>query len=72
MALFFVTLLFFLVFMLIMAVGVILSGRTIKGSCGGMNNLLATDEGKKLSEDGNCGLCGASYEEQVQSGCKGE
>ena len=47
-----------------MAVGYIFAGKRIKGSCGGMNNLVTGDDGKE-----KCSLCGISYEEQLESGC---
>ncbi len=46
-----------------MAIGVIISGRRIKGSCGGMNNLMAKQG------EASCNICGASYEDQVETGC---
>jgi len=61
---FFVTLVLFVAFIFLMAVGYILAGKRIKGSCGGMNNLVTGDDGKE-----RCSLCGISYEEQVEQGC---
>jgi len=45
---FFLAFLLLTVVMLAMAVGVMMTGRQIKGSCGGLNN---------LSDDGKCSIC---------------
>tara|TARA_R110002095_G_scaffold195251_1_gene173776 strand:- start:591 stop:773 length:183 start_codon:yes stop_codon:yes gene_type:complete len=49
MNIFFITFVFFLLFVAAMAVGVIFSNRKIKGSCGGLNNVDGLE--------GDCLLC---------------
>ncbi|ORU90440.1 MAG: hypothetical protein A6F71_05595 [Cycloclasticus sp. symbiont of Poecilosclerida sp. M] len=46
---FLITFVFFLLFVVVMAVGVIFSNRKIKGSCGGLNNVDGLE--------GECLLC---------------
>ena len=63
MTLYLITFLFFGLAVAAMAVGVMVTGRGIKGSCGGMNNL--TDGSGKQS----CSICGATYDEQAEGSC---
>ena len=49
MNIFFITFVFFLLFVAAMAVGIIFSNRKIKGSCGGLNNVDGLE--------GECLLC---------------
>ncbi len=64
MTLYLITFLFFGLAVAAMAVGVMITGRRIKGSCGGLNNLVTDASGKQ-----GCSICGATYEEQVEGGC---
>ena len=61
-----VCLLFFAVFIVMMAVGVIFGNKTIKGSCGGM----LLDENGDAVDDGSCGICGRSVEQIKLDGCE--
>ncbi len=60
MMIYFIVFLTFALVILLMSVGVIFSGKCIKGSCGGIN----VQTGEK-SKDGKCGLCGATFEEKL-------
>ena len=64
MTLHFITFFFFGPAVAAMAVGVLVTGRRLKGSCGGLNNLVTDASGKQ-----SCSICGATYEEQVEGGC---
>ncbi len=64
MTLYLITFLFFGLAVAAMAVGVMITGRRIKGSCGGLNSLVTDAAGKQ-----SCSVCGLSYEEQVEGGC---
>lgn len=57
---FLVALLFFVVFIVLMATGVIFSNRRITGSCGGLNKITFNDEGDKV-----CGVCGIPAEQMA-------
>ena len=57
MALFFISFAGFSLALLAMAVGVLLTGRRIQGSCGGLSNALTNTEGDKV-----CGICGIPIE----------
>ena len=46
-----------------MAVGVMISGRRITGSCGGLNALPGTDR---------CGVCGLELREGAPADCSGQ
>ena len=67
MAMFFINLIVFMLFGVFMAIGLIIAGKPVKGSCGGMNNI-GLDEcticGKKLNEKdpANEGFEDLSYE----------
>lgn len=50
-----------------MAVGVIFTGRRIKGSCGGLNGLVQDESGNEV-----CGICGITYKEREEDGCGDE
>tara|TARA_B100001094_G_C17845219_1_gene629938 strand:- start:268 stop:456 length:189 start_codon:yes stop_codon:yes gene_type:complete len=54
MEVFFITLLAFIVACVALALGVLLKGKPLKGSCGGLNNLYSKD-GKA-----SCDICGAN------------
>jgi len=54
---FFITFLFFLLFVVVMAVGVIFSNRKIKGSCGGLNSVDGLE--------GDCLLCNKKCEKKA-------
>lgn len=56
---FLITFLFFLMFVVVMAVGVIFSNRKIKGSCGGLNNVDGLE--------GDCLLCNKKCEKKAAS-----
>ena len=56
---FFITFLFFLLFVVVMAVGVIFSNRKIKGSCGGLNSVDGLE--------GDCLLCNKKCEKKAAS-----
>jgi len=56
---FLITFLFFLLFVVVMAVGVIFSNRKIKGSCGGLNNVDGLE--------GDCLLCNKKCEKKAAS-----
>lgn len=56
---FLITFLFFLLFVVVMAVGVIFSNRKIKGSCGGLNNVDGLE--------GECLLCNKKCEKKAAS-----
>ncbi len=57
---YFIVFLIFALVILMMSVGVIFSGKCIKGSCGGLNIQTGGDE----SKDGRCNLCGATFEKK--------
>jgi len=57
-------LLFFAVFMIMMAAGIIFSNKQLKGSCGGM---LLDENGDDTS--GSCGICGRPAEQIKLQGC---
>lgn len=50
---FIITFIFFGAFILFMAVGVMIKGKRISGSCGGLNGLKMDDNGEQV-----CGVCG--------------
>ena len=52
------TIVFFLIIMLGLSVGVLLKGKPIKGSCGGLN---------ALGLDGECKICGKPPEVQCDN-----
>jgi len=54
---FLITFLFFLLFVVVMAVGVIFSNRKIKGSCGGLNSVDGLE--------GDCLLCNKKCEKKA-------
>ena len=54
MEVFIITLLVFIVACLGLAIGVMVKGKPLKGSCGGLNNL-TTKDGKEY-----CDICGAN------------
>jgi len=54
---FLITFLFFLVFVVVMAVGVIFSNKKIKGSCGGLNSVDGLE--------GDCLLCNKKCEKKA-------
>jgi len=56
---FLITFLFFLLFVVVMAVGVIFSNRKIKGSCGGLNSVDGLE--------GDCLLCNKKCEKKAAS-----
>ncbi|MDF1689530.1 MAG: (Na+)-NQR maturation NqrM [Cycloclasticus sp.] len=56
---FLVTFLFFLLFVVVMAVGVIFSNKKIKGSCGGLNSVDGLE--------GECLLCNKKCEKKAAS-----
>jgi hypothetical protein len=64
MTVFALTLAIFVAVVFLMAVGVILSGKKIQGSCGGLGAAMTNDKGEKV-----CGYCGLTFEQQQQSGC---
>lgn len=49
---------------LAMAVGVILTGRRIQGSCGGLSSAVIGDDGEK-----RCSVCGITVEERASGQC---
>ena len=57
MELFYLTLFFFALMMFLMAVGVMISGRRLKGSCGGVGGECPCDEA------GKPGACKVEYDE---------
>lgn len=57
---FLVVLVFFGVFIGLMATGVIFSNKRITGSCGGLNKISLNDEGEKV-----CGVCGIPAEQMA-------
>ena len=59
MTVFFLTLLIFLAVVLMMAVGVMFSGKRIQGSCGGLNAAMTNEKGEKV-----CGYCGITFDAQ--------
>ena len=67
MTLYLITFLFFGLAVAAMAVGVIFTGRRIKGSGGGLNNPVTDTSGRQ-----SCSICGASYDEQLEEGCPDE
>ena len=58
MSYFIAALIVFAVVMIIMAVGVVLGGREIKGSCGGLN-AVSDPEGNMI-----CGVCGQQVDDR--------
>lgn len=57
MNIFLITFLFFLLFVVVMAVGVIFSNKKIKGSCGGLNSVDGLE--------GDCLLCNKKCEKKA-------
>jgi len=47
-----------------MAIGVVIAGKKIQGSCGGLANAVTNQTGEKV-----CGYCGVTYDQQKISGC---
>lgn len=54
----------FLISVLAMAVGVMITGRRIQGSCGGLANAVTNERGEKV-----CGYCGLTADQQKVEGC---
>lgn len=63
MSIFLITFVCFAVVIAAMAIGAMMTGRQIKGSCGGLNNLVTDESGKK-----SCGFCGMPAEEIKKKG----
>lgn len=64
MATFFVTLIIFLAVVAAMSIGVVVSGRRLRGSCGGLGASATNENGEQV-----CGYCGITLEEQQTTGC---
>ncbi len=52
---------------LAMAVGVLLTGRRIQGSCGGLNSAVIGEDGER-----RCSICGITAEAQASGECAEE
>lgn len=63
-------LIYFLAFLLVlisiiaMSVGVMISGKRIQGSCGGLGAALVNEQGQKV-----CGYCGITYDSKEKITC---
>ncbi len=65
MSVFLVTFVCFAVVIAAMAIGVAVTGRKIKGSCGGLNGIITNESGEQ-----SCGVCGMPAEElKAKGGC---
>lgn len=62
---FVISLVGFCAFILLMSVGYMFAGKTIKGSCGGINAAMTNDDGKKV-----CGLCGIEVSDPKVKECQ--
>ena len=64
MTMFLVTLLVFLLVVGAMSIGVIIAGKRIQGSCGGLGAAMTNDKGEKV-----CGYCGVTFDQDKETPC---